>query len=141
MSTISDADTAPNYFASLRHEEFMVLTTFRASGEPVPTTVWFAETDGRIYITTLVNLKKVGRIQKNPKVQVIPSDRIGNTHGMLLEAQARVLEPTEFPRAQFALQEKYGEPYVILTGQMDTQYPPDSRTFIEITPPTSHVSM
>ncbi|MEM8532754.1 MAG: PPOX class F420-dependent oxidoreductase [Chloroflexota bacterium] len=130
MSAVLD-----NYFASLQNEEFIVLTTFRASGEPVPTTVWFAVADGKIYITTMVHLKKVGRIRANPHAQVVPSDRVGNTHGTALEAQARIMEMNEFPRAQSALQEKYGEPYVILTGQMDMQYPPNSRTFIEVTPP------
>ena len=128
--------TSDNYFASLRHEEFVVLTTFRTTGEPVPTTVWFAEADGKIYITTLVHLKKVDRIRANPKVQLIPSDRIGNTHGTTLEAQARIMETNEFSRAQSALQKKYGEQYVVVTSQMDTRHPPESRIFIEVAPPT-----
>ena len=127
--------TLDNYFASLRNEEFIVLTTFRTTGEPVPTTVWFAEADGKIYITTLVHLKKVDRIRANPKVQLIPSDRIGNTHGTTLEAQARIMEPNEFSRAQSVLQKKYGEQYVVVTSQMDARHPPESRIFIEVAPP------
>lgn len=134
-------DTSNNYFASLQNEEFIVLTTFRTSGAPVPTTVWFAETDGKIYITTMAHLKKVDRIRENPKVQLIPSDRVGNTHGTVLEAQARIMDVNEYLRAQSALQEKYGQQYLMVTNQIDVQHPSGSRIFIEVIPPAQHVSM
>ena len=85
--------------APLRDEQFVVLSTFRASGEPVPTTVWFADAGDTIYITTNARLKKVGRIRANPRVLLAPSDRVGNIHGPEIAARARVLDPTEFDRA------------------------------------------
>ncbi|MBK9943264.1 MAG: PPOX class F420-dependent oxidoreductase [Kouleothrix sp.] len=134
MTTIPQT-AATGYFAALAGEQFIVLTTYRASGTPVPTTVWFAEAGGKLYITTNVNLKKVGRIRANPAVQVAASDQVGNLRGTALAAQARVLEPAEFGPAEAALRAKYGQVYVTMTGQMDATQPPNSRIFLEVTPP------
>lgn len=129
-----------NYFELLHDEQFIVLTTFRASGAGVPTTVWFAEADGVLYITTQREAKKTARIQHTPRVQVTPSDRVGNTHGATLDAQARVLDEAEYARAVAALRGKYGEQYDALTGQMDAQFAPNSRVFLAVTPPEEAMS-
>ncbi len=121
------------YFAPLRDEQFIVLTTFRPSGTGVPTTVWFAEDGGNLYISTQLESKKVARIRTNAKVLVTPSDRVGNTHGTPLSALARLLEPGEYDRALTALQQKYGAQYQALTAQMDAARSANSRTFLEIT--------
>jgi uncharacterized protein len=86
--TSAHAATTDGYFAPLRDEQFVVLSTFRASGEAVPTTVWFAGAGGTIYITTNALLKKVGRIRANPRVLLAPSDRVGAIHGPAIEARA-----------------------------------------------------
>ncbi len=123
----------PSAFASLAGEEFMLLTTFRPSGEPVPTTVWFAEEDGTIYVTTMTQAKKVKRIRANPHVQLTPSDRVGVPHGATVEAQARVLEEHDWERARAALRRKYADQYDSFTARMDAAAP-GTRIFIEITP-------
>lgn len=123
------------YFSALDGAEFMVLTTYRASGEAVPTTVWFAEAGGRLFVTTNANLKKVARIRAVPSVLVAASDRVGNLQGPPVEGRARVLGPEEFPAAAAALRAKYTAQYDSLTARMDQAAPPNSRIFIEITPP------
>ncbi|HNP72126.1 MAG TPA: PPOX class F420-dependent oxidoreductase [Kouleothrix sp.] len=125
----------PAYFAPLAGADFMVLTTYRASGEAVPTTVWFAEVAGRVYVTTNQNLKKVARIRATPAVLVAPSDRVGNLQGPAVSGRARVLGPDEAPAAEAALRAKYGEMYTATTARMDATQPPNSRVFIEVTPP------
>ena len=55
------ADAAPAAFDALRGYQCMKLTSFRRSGPPVATTVWFAEVDGRLYVTTAVRSGKVTR--------------------------------------------------------------------------------
>ncbi|KPV48211.1 hypothetical protein SE17_39300 [Kouleothrix aurantiaca] len=124
-----------NYFAPLEGAQFMVLTTYRANGTAVPTTVWFADAGGTLYITTNVQLKKVGRIRANPAATVAASDRVGTVQGPAIPAQARVLEPAEFPAAEAALRAKYGDLYATMTAQMDATQPPNSRIFIAVTPP------
>ncbi len=134
--TTAHMPTTDGYFAPLRDEQFVVLSTFRSSGEAVPTTVWFADAGGMIYITTGALLKKVGRIRANPRVLLAPSDRVGNIHGPAMDARARVLDPAEFDRAAAALREKYGAQYAAMTAQMDTRQSGNSRIFIAVTQPT-----
>ena len=43
---------AEQVFTGLRGHSFMELTTYRKSGKPVATRVWFAEEGGRLYVTT-----------------------------------------------------------------------------------------
>jgi PPOX class probable F420-dependent enzyme len=69
--------TTTDPFAPLAGEQFVVLTTYRRSGEAMPTTVWFAERDGKVYITTNERAGKVKRIRANPQVTLAASDRIG----------------------------------------------------------------
>lgn len=130
-------DTPSTYFAPLQGEEFIVLTSYRRDGTPVPTTVWFAEVDDVLYITTNRSLGKVKRISANPRVQVAPSDRVGQVHGDWLEAQARLLGPQEAEAASQALVAKYGQQYIAMTGQMDARMPPGSRVFLAVSRPAA----
>ncbi len=123
-----------DYFSALRNEAFVVLTSYRSSGEAVPTTVWFAELDGKLVITTRRTLGKVRRISANPHVSVAPSDRVGNVHGPPITARARLLSGGENGAANEALHRKYGEHYIALTAQTDAG-DPDLRVFLELAPP------
>jgi len=96
-------------FAALDGAQFIVLTTYRSSGEAVPTTVWFAEREGALYITTGSAAGKARRIRANPQVTVAPSDRVGNVSGAALAAQAREATGDEHAVAEAALLAKYGE--------------------------------
>lgn len=135
MSTIQPG-TERAYFAALHGEEFIVLTSYRRDGTPVPTTVWFAEVDDTLYITTNRSLGKVKRISANPRVQVAPSDRVGQVHGDWLEARARLLGAEETEVASRALVAKYGQQYIGMTTQMDARMPPNSRVFLAVSRPS-----
>jgi PPOX class probable F420-dependent enzyme len=100
-------DASP--FAALAGEQFIVLTTFRQNGEAVPTTVWFAERDGKLYITTGAAAGKLKRIRSNPQVTLAPSDRMGGVTGAALPALAREARPDEYAIAEEALDAKYGK--------------------------------
>lgn len=122
---------AESQFTALAGAEFMVLTTYKRSGDPVPTTVWFAQQGERLYVTTQAHSGKMKRIRATPRVTVAPSDRVGTVSGAGSDGQARILASDEAAVAEAALRAKYGEQYVILTGQL----PEGSiRVFIEIAP-------
>lgn len=123
-----------DYFAPLSGATFIVLTTYRQSGQAVPTTVWFAEAGGTLYVTTAIQSGKARRIGANPQVSVAPSDRVGNVQGPALAARAHVLAPDEQGPAIAALAQKYADQYAALTAQMDAGRPAGSRIFIAITP-------
>jgi PPOX class probable F420-dependent enzyme len=79
-----------NPFDILRHEKYIDLVTYRKSGAPVHTPVWFAEQDGRLYIRTRTDSGKVKRIRNNPRVEVAASTLRGKRTGPGIAAVAQV---------------------------------------------------
>jgi PPOX class probable F420-dependent enzyme len=99
---------AQSSFPALAGHEYMRLTTFRKSGEPVPTPVWFAQVEGRLYVMTDPDSGKVKRIRNNAQVEVTPCDSRGNPLGDQAEGMARILDAEEGKAADAALSRKYG---------------------------------
>ncbi len=132
--TAGDQVTA-HAFDALRNEQFVVLTTFRRSGEPMHTAVWFAESNGLVYITTNSGAGKVKRIANNAQVTIAPSDRVGTVHGPAIEARARLLTADEAQLAADTLRAKYGEMYVQMTARMDSGAAFGHRVFLELMAP------
>jgi PPOX class probable F420-dependent enzyme len=93
----------------LENHRYMSLITFRENGRPVPTPVWFAEDDGKLYVVTGVISGKVKRIRQNPQVEIAPCTMHGEPLGPAIPAVARVLDLKEFSAAEAALDQKYGE--------------------------------
>jgi len=89
-------------------QKYLSLQTFRKSGAPVNTPVWFAEDGNVFYVYSLANAGKVKRIRNNPRVKVIPCDIRGNTRGDWVEATARIVDKAEADRAHTLLNNKYG---------------------------------
>jgi uncharacterized protein len=121
---------AEDPFTSLNPHEFIVLTTYRKDGTAVPTTVWFAYEQGKLYVTTQKSAGKMKRIRNNAHVHVTPSDRVGN---LLAEPQvqglAHELAADEYNTANAALKQKYAEQYDRIAGA-----PNPNRTYIVIEP-------
>jgi uncharacterized protein len=96
-------------FDALRGHKYCLLVSFRRSGEPVPTPVWFGlDAEGRLYAHTEADAAKVKRIRANPRVRVAPASVRGRPVGPLAEGTARVLPPGEDARAERAIQSNYG---------------------------------
>jgi PPOX class probable F420-dependent enzyme len=122
--------TTQDPFAFLAPHEFIVLTTYRKNGDAMPTTVWFAYDQGKIYITTSKSAGKAKRIRHDGHVQMTPSDRVGNLLGEPeVQGQAREVTPDERKHVHTTLAQKYGEAFARLASQ-DT---PD-RTYIIVEP-------
>ena len=117
-------------FAFLQPHEFIVLTTYRRDGRAVPTTVWFAYDQGKIYITTGTNAGKMKRIRNNGHVEMTPSDRTGNLLGEpQIAGHAHEHTPEERTHAHAVLAQKYGEMFERIAGQRSTE-----RTYIVVEP-------
>jgi uncharacterized protein len=95
-------------FSALEGQRYALLTTFRASGDPVPTPVWFGLSRGRAYVRTGAGTAKVKRIRRDPRVRLCPSTVRGRPLGPSSEGRARVLEPEAAQHAEAALQGNYG---------------------------------
>lgn len=88
---------------------YVSLTTFRRSGQPVPTPVWIAP-DGNHHLVAWTGAEsgKVKRLRHTSRVTVAPCDRQGRLIGEHVEARARVMTPNEMPRVKAAMAAKYG---------------------------------
>ena len=64
--------------AEIGNPTYIVLETFRKSGEGVKTPVWVAAENGRLYVWTVDNSGKVKRIRNNGRVRLAVSDSRGN---------------------------------------------------------------
>ncbi len=100
--------TPEHGFASLRGHKYRLLTTFRKSGEPIPTPVWFGLADGKVYLRSEEAVGKVKRIRSNPRVRIAPSTLRGKPLGPPAEGRARILAPDESERAERAIAANYG---------------------------------
>lgn len=121
-------------FEHLDGQRFMSLTTFQKTGKAVPTPVWFAMVDGKLYITTQENAGKVRHILHTPRVLVAPSKVNGEEIGPAVEAEARVLPAAEYAGAETALRKKYGIQWWMFVGMRMFRREPVDRTYLEITP-------
>jgi uncharacterized protein len=96
-------------FDALRASKYCLLVTFKRSGVPVPTPVWFGlDAEGRLYVRTESDSAKVKRIRANGRARVAPANVRGKPLGPLAEGSARVLPVEEHARAERALRANYG---------------------------------
>jgi uncharacterized protein len=91
----------------LQHQKYVSLTTFRKNGTPVRTPVWFAEQDGKLYVSTRSDSGKYKRIRNNPEVRIAPCTMRGKITGPEFPARARILPSEDWDRARKPLRAKY----------------------------------
>ena len=95
--------------ATFDRQRYMVLATFRRTGAEVRTPVWFAATDGKLYLFTAGESGKVKRLRHSSRARVAASDMRGRVHGAWWDVAARIVtEPRVIERAHAALRAKYG---------------------------------
>jgi PPOX class probable F420-dependent enzyme len=93
--------------AEFRGQKYLSLITFRKSGTAVPTPVWFAEADGKIYMMTRSDSGKYKRIRNNPEVRIAPCNIRGKITGPEFPARARILPAENWDPARQAIRAKY----------------------------------
>jgi uncharacterized protein len=93
--------------AEIHGQKYISLATFRKTGVPVYTPIWFAENDGKLYFMTNSKLGKVKRLRNNPSVKIAPCTIRGKITGPEFAASARLLPNEEAPRIRRAINAKY----------------------------------
>ena len=94
--------------AQFAGQKYLNLESYRKTGQPVATPMWFAEGDGLFYVYSLAGAGKVKRVRNNPRVRVMPCDVRGRPRGSWVEAEARVVGASEAERGHQLLNRKYG---------------------------------
>jgi uncharacterized protein len=92
-------------------QKYLSIETYRKTGEPVRTPVWFVEHDGILYIRTSDETGKYKRIGNNPSVQVAPCDMRGKIKGEWQKAEAKMVTGEEAQQAYQMMKQKYGIMY------------------------------
>ncbi|MFD5824469.1 PPOX class F420-dependent oxidoreductase [Lentzea sp. NPDC060358] len=90
--------------------DYLLLTTFRKDGTPVPTPVWVAPgpADGVIYAWSAKDTGKVKRIRRSGDVEIGPCDFRGNPKGPSIKARARLLDDAASDDVRSRIAKKYG---------------------------------
>jgi PPOX class probable F420-dependent enzyme len=89
-------------------QKYLNLESYRRSGKPVRTPLWFVEMDGQLYVRTPDDAWKVKRIRHTPRVRIAVCDMRGGLKGDWIDATARITEGAEADRANRLLARKYG---------------------------------
>ena len=97
-----------NSLTQFANQKYLNMETYRKTGKPVATPVWFAEESGTLYVYSLANAGKVKRIRNNPKVRIVPCDVRGKPKGEWIEAKARILDERGAALGHKLLNKKYG---------------------------------
>jgi len=83
------------------------LETYRKSGEPVRTPVWFVEKSDMLFIMTGLDSGKVKRIRNNPRTRVAPSSFAGDPKGEWVDATASFADVDESKACARLMNRKY----------------------------------
>lgn len=93
----------------LAAEKYLQLTTFRKTGEGVPTPVWAGRDGDELTVWTEREAGKVKRIRRDGRVELTACDVRGKkTHGATVTGRARILDDEGTKRVRDSINGKYG---------------------------------
>ena len=125
---------AQQSFQELAAEPYVSLVTFRRNGNGVPTPLWIAADDGKLYAFTDGTSAKMKRLKVTNRIQLAACDARGKAKGEYVEGHAhRIDDPAVKERAMAALARKYGWRVSVLNLFSRLFGRIGRRAFIEIT--------
>lgn len=92
----------------LSRGSYLLVTTFRKDGTPVPTPVWVGRDGDELLVWTQTTAGKVKRIRNNPTVELTACDLRGKPRGETVKGTASILDADGTERARRILRKKYG---------------------------------
>jgi uncharacterized protein len=97
-----------DHYAQFAGQKYLNLESYRKTGQPVRTPLWFAEDDNVFYAYSLADSFKIKRMRNNPQVRIAPCDMRGKVKGEWVDATARILNEAGVQRTHELLNQKYG---------------------------------
>ena len=126
-------DMAQPSFQDLAKERYVSLVTFRRNGNGVPTPIWIAPDDGKLYAVTDGTSAKMKRLRVTGRVRIAACDARGKVKGEWVDAHARRVDDLAVvARAMAALERKYGWQVALLNWFSRLFGRIGRRAFIEI---------
>jgi uncharacterized protein len=95
-------------FEGYLDEKFIVLETYRKTGEAVKTPVWFVIDNDILFIRTYSDSGKAKRLRRNPRARLALSTFRGEPRGDWVEVEIRPASSQESQRIENMMQKKYG---------------------------------
>lgn len=92
----------------LGQEQYLLVTTFRRDGTPVPTPVWAVRDGDALMVWTVGDSGKVKRIRRNGSITVAPCTVRGRPTGDAVPARAELLGPSGGAHVRELIKRKYG---------------------------------
>lgn len=98
----------PSRVEQLGDEQYLLVTTFRRDGTPVPTPVWAVREDDALLVWTVGDSGKVKRIRRDGSVTVAPCNVRGVAKGDPVPARATLLGVEGGRAVRDLIKRKYG---------------------------------
>ncbi|WP_028933041.1 PPOX class F420-dependent oxidoreductase [Pseudonocardia spinosispora] len=92
----------------LADSSYLLLTTFRRDGTPVPTPLWAARDGDSLIVWTAVDSGKVKRIRRDGNVRLAPCTARGVPTGADTAARAELMDAEGSDRARKLIVSRYG---------------------------------
>jgi hypothetical protein len=92
----------------LGEPKYILLTTFRKDGTPVPTPVWCVRDGDTLRVATQGSSGKARRIRSNAQVTVAPCDMRGRPKGPAVHATAHIDDPDRSSETARLVASRYG---------------------------------
>ncbi|MPZ81135.1 MAG: PPOX class F420-dependent oxidoreductase [Actinophytocola sp.] len=92
----------------LSRGNYLLVTTFRRDGTPVPTPVWVGRDGEELIVWTQAKAGKVKRVRNTGTVEVAECDLRGKPRGATVKGHARILDADGSERGRTVLKRKYG---------------------------------
>ncbi len=105
---MEESEDQAHDFSVMEGHKYLSLTTFRKSGKPVPTPVWFVEKNDKLCVWTQLKSGKVKRLRHNSRVTLAPCTMGGKVVGPTVEGTARLVSAREKEEVRLLLLAKYG---------------------------------
>jgi PPOX class probable F420-dependent enzyme len=88
-------------------KQYINLETYKKSGKPVHTPIWFVNYNGLLYVTTTRDSGKVKRLRNNSHVRIVPCNFTGDPNGEWIEAEAHIVNSNESEKVKNLIKQKY----------------------------------
>ena len=107
----SSVSTPEDKSSQFTDEKYICIETYRKTGDPVRTPVWFVEENGELFVRTDSDTGKMKRIHNNPHVRVATCNIRGNVKGEWVGGEARKVDSETSTHVFSLLKNKYGIMY------------------------------
>ena len=96
------------YLDELQSKKYILVETYKRSGEAVQTPVWFVTRNGQVHVVTRSQTGKIKRLRNNSKVRIAECTIKGKVTGEWTSGAATILDDIQTKEIVAIRDKKYG---------------------------------